>query len=147
LVARTQYNDVDWEVTIDHPAKTLNYSEVDGVYQTDTGPILLPDLSDKRLSGGRRLVECFDLAYAAFNAVGWAEFIVNVPTPVGNGINVNHYSKTRRIEPVTNSLVEVTGETQLAGWHVGAERGSRVDGAETGAVHATNRKQPIVEKS
>jgi hypothetical protein len=130
IVARTQYEDGDWDVTIDHPAKTLNYSEVDDVYQTDTGPILLPDLSPERLSRVRRLVECFDLAYAAFNSIGWAEFIINVPTPVGGGLSVNHYSKTRRIEPVTNSLIEVIGESSLADRHVGADRGSRVDGAE-----------------
>jgi hypothetical protein len=130
IVARTQYKDGDWDVTIDHPAKTLNYSEVDDVYQTDTGPILLPDLSSERLSRVRRLVECFDLAYAAFNSIGWAEFIINVPTPVGGGLSVNHYSKTRRIEPVTNSLIEVIGESSLADRHVGADRGSRVDGAE-----------------
>jgi hypothetical protein len=148
IVARTTYEDGDWEVTIDHPAKTLNYSERDGVYQTDTGPILLPDLSPERLRRGGRLVECFDLAYAAFNSTGWAEFIINVPTPVGAGLSVNHYSKTRRIEPVTNSLFEVTDELPLADRHVGADRGSRVDGAETiGTVHATSRKtQRVTEK-
>jgi hypothetical protein len=144
IVARTQYEDGDWEVTIDHPAKTLNYSERDGVYQTDTGPILLPDLSDERLSRGRWLVECFDLAYAAFNSIGWVELIMNVPTPVGNGITVNHYSKTRRIEPATNSLLEVVGETSLEERHVGADRGRRADAAElpvgsNGAVKVLQR--------
>ena len=142
IVARTLYEDGEWEVTIDHPAKTLNYSERDNVYQTDTGPILLPDLSAERLSRGRWLVECFDLAYAAFNSVGWAEFIINVPTPVGDGISVNHYSKTRRIEPVTNSLFEVVGETSLADRHVGADRGSRSTNlpvAEVGSFQPAER--------
>jgi hypothetical protein len=144
IVARTQYEDGDWEVTIDHPAKTLNYSERDGVYQTDTGPILLPDLSAERLRRSRWLVECFDLAYAAFNSIGWVELIINVPTPVGDGISVNHYSTTRRIEPVTNSLFEVIGEIPLAERHVGADRGSRVDAAElpigsNGAVKGLHR--------
>lgn len=136
------YEDGEWEVTIDHPAKTLNYSERDNVYQTDTGPILLPDLSAERLGGGRRLVECFDLAYAAFNSVGWAEFIINVPTPVGDGISVNHYSKTRRIEPVTNSLFEVVGEASLADRHVCADRGSRSTNlpvAEVGSFQPAER--------
>lgn len=131
IVARTQYEDGDWQVTIDYPVKTINYSAQDDVYQTDTGPILLPNLSAERLDRGRWLVECFDLAYAAFNSEGWAEFIINTPTPIGNGISVNHYSKVRRIEPVENSLIELVGEIPLTDRHVGADRGSRVGGSQT----------------
>jgi hypothetical protein len=143
LVARIQYDDGPWQVTIDHPVKTMNYSERDGVYQTDTGPILFPDLSAERLTRGGRLIDCFDLAYAAFNSAGWAEFIVNVPTPIGSGLSVNHYSKTRRIERTRNELMELIEERASTNWHVGAERGSlRVDGAKLAAKSngAVNRK-------
>jgi hypothetical protein len=107
LVSRTRYDDGGYRVTIEHPVKTINYSERDKLFQTDTGPLLLADLSPERLRRGARLVECFDLAYSAFNSPDWTEFVVNVPTPVGQGIRVDHYSLARRIEPVTNELVEV----------------------------------------
>jgi hypothetical protein len=128
IVARTEYDDGDFHVVIEHPVKTINYSELENVYQTDTGPILLPDLSTERLQRSQRLVECFDLAFAAFNCAQWAEFIVNVPTDIGGGVRVNHYSKTRRIEPVANSLVEVSAESPQ--WHVDKDRTLRVDGAK-----------------
>jgi hypothetical protein len=136
IVARTKYNEGDWQVTIEHPVKTINYSERENVYQTDTGPVLLPDLSLDRLARSNRLVECFDLAYAAFNSSGWAEFIVNLPTPVGAGISVNHYSKPRRIEPVENALFEVLSDSSQR--HVGSDRAIRVDGAELrGAINGS----------
>lgn len=110
LVSRTEYDDGDYHVVIDHPVKTINYSERENIFQTDTGPILLPDLSAQRLRRGERLVECFDLAYSAFNAANWAEFVINVPTSVGQDIAVNHYSKPRRIERVQNQLIEVVSD-------------------------------------
>ncbi|MEX0642640.1 MAG: hypothetical protein WD468_08055 [Pirellulales bacterium] len=148
IAARICYDDGPWRVTIDHPVKTINYSELDDVYQTDTGPILLPDLSPERLARGNRLIDCFDLAYEAFNSDNWAEFIINVPTQIGDQISVNHYSKTRRIEPTSNSLVEVVEESQPAGWHVGAERGSRVGaaGPHNGGNGFTRRSQLFREK-
>ncbi|MEX0642762.1 MAG: hypothetical protein WD468_08685 [Pirellulales bacterium] len=148
IVARIQYDDGPWCVTIDHPVKTINYSDVDGVYQTDTGPILLPDLSAERLARGTRLIECFDLAYAAFNTVEWVELIINTPTPIGAGLSVNHYSKTRRIEKARNSLFELTDELPSSTRHVGAERGSRVDGAEVPLPvnGARMARQPVRDK-
>jgi hypothetical protein len=136
IVARTKYTAGDWQVTLEHPVKTINYSERENVFQTDTGPVLLPDLSLDRLARSNRLVECFDLAYAAFNSAGWAEFIVNVPTPVGAEVSVNHYSKPRRIEPVENVLIEV--QTDSPQRQVGSERAMRVDGAELrGPINGT----------
>jgi hypothetical protein len=136
LVARTKYNDGEWSVSIEYPVKTINYSERENIFQTDTGPILLPDLSVDRLSRCNRLVECFDLAFAAFNSSDWAEFIINVPTPVGNDLSVNHYSKPRRIEPVENLLMELQSESVVR--QVGAERAIRLDGAELpSAIHGS----------
>jgi hypothetical protein len=108
--------------------KTINYSEEDSIFQTDTGPVLLPDLSAQRLATSSRLIECFDMAFAAFNSRGWTEYIVNVPTDIGGGMSVNHYSKVRRIEPVANSLFEVLAESPQ--WHVEKDRTVRIDGAQ-----------------
>lgn len=130
LVSRTEYNDGDYRVVIEHPVKTINYSEREHVFQTDTGPVLLPDLSQARLDRCNRLVECFDLAYSAFNSPDWAEFIVNVPTFVADGVTVNHYSRPRRIEPAVNSLIEVLDEVRIPGYGIVGDRIIRTDGAE-----------------
>lgn len=131
IVARTEYDDGDFRVRLDYPVKTINYSERDDVYQTDTGPILLPDLSAERLLRCERLVDCFDLSYSAFNSANWAEFIINVPTPVDGGMSVDHYSKTRRIEAVENCLIEVMDEDGPPQRHALAEeRMFQPDGAD-----------------
>jgi hypothetical protein len=103
LVARTEYDDGDYLVCIEHPIKTFNVSEREMVFQTDTGPILVPDFSPERKV--ERLVERFDLAYAAFNAPDWVEFVVNVPTALSENISVNHYAKARRLDGVRNSVI------------------------------------------
>lgn len=130
LISRTEYDDGDYHVILEHPVKTINYSEREHVFQTDTGPVLLPDLSRTRLEQIGRLVECFDLAFSAFNSPNWAEFIVNAPTLVGDGIAVDHYSRPRRIEPVTNSLIEVLEEQRMQPHGAIGDRLIRTDGAE-----------------
>lgn len=107
IVAHTEYTQGDYRVVIDQPVKTINYSEREGVYQTDTGPIIVPDLSPQRLARCERLVECFDLAFSTFNSENWVEFIINTKTPVADGVTVNHYSEPRRVEPAQNVLLEV----------------------------------------
>jgi hypothetical protein len=107
LACRIEYDEGDYHVCIDHPIKTMNVNEKDLIYQTDTGPILLPDLSAERLRQSERLIETLDLAYSAFNSPTWAEFIINVPTPVAEGVSVNHYSRTRRIENARNAIFEL----------------------------------------
>ena len=108
MVARLEYEEGGFHVRIDHPVKTINVSEVDGIFQTDTGPILLPDFS--RASEAEPFIDVFDLAYAAFNASDWAECIVRVPTPVAEGVSVNHYARSRRIDNMRNQLFEITGK-------------------------------------
>lgn len=109
LVSHTEYTEGDYHVAIAHPIKTINFAERDGVYQTDTGPLLLPDLSAERIEREENIIGCFNLAYSAFNAPDWAEFIVNVPTPLTAEIGSNHYSRSRRIEGVRNSVVRLEG--------------------------------------
>jgi hypothetical protein len=103
LVAQTEYSDGGYDVCITQPIKTFNVSERERVYQTDTGPLILPDFSEERKV--ERLVERFDLAYSAFNAPDWIEFVINAPIRLSDEINVNHYSQTRRIENVVNTIV------------------------------------------
>lgn len=107
LVSRTAYEDGDYRVVIEHPVKTMNYSNREQAYQTDTGPVLLPDLSTGRIERSSNLIECFDLAYSAFNSADWVEFIVNSPTRVTDEVEVDHYSRPRRIEHVRNQLISI----------------------------------------
>lgn len=107
LVSRTEYEEGNYRVMIEHPVKTMNFSHRENVYQTDTGPVLLPDLSAERIERVSNMIECFDLAYSAFNTVDWVEFIVNSPTRVADEVEVDHYSIPRRIAPVQNRLFSV----------------------------------------
>lgn len=93
LVARTAYQDDRYRVAIEYPIKTVNANERDWVFQPDTGPILLPDLSREpaELIGG------MELAYIAFNQLDWAEVVVRWPTVVADGVQVYHYSRAARI--------------------------------------------------
>jgi hypothetical protein len=109
LLARIEYDQGDYHICIDHPIKTINVNERDGIYQTDTGPILLPDLRTERMRSGARLVSAFDMAYAAFNGAGWAEFIINARTPLESGASVNHYSQARRIDGTRNQIIQIDG--------------------------------------
>lgn len=103
LVGRVEFSALDrYDVTLDFPIKTINASERDHIYQTDTGPILFPDFS----APFAHIMETFHLAYVAYNAPDWAEFIVRVPTPLTDAISVNHYSKAVRLE-TKNSIIRL----------------------------------------
>lgn len=91
-VARTEIETERYLATIDYPVKTMNVSERDGIYQTDTGPVLLPDLS--REPGD--LIEGFELAFSAFNSPAWTEFIVRTKQAIAKEISVYHYCKPVR---------------------------------------------------
>jgi hypothetical protein len=101
LVARTEYQISGHRIVLDYPIWTMNVSERYLTYQTDTGPVLYPDFKKP----GERLIERFWLAFSAFNAPNWIEFIVQKPTPVGNGISVNHYSEVVWIDDCLNSVI------------------------------------------
>lgn len=99
VVAQTEYCRDGYRVLLEYPVKTVNFSERERYYQVDTGPVLLPDAS-ARIEGCR-------LAYVAHNGPDWAEFVVNVPTALSDAIQVHHYSRVERIEPVSNRMIEV----------------------------------------
>jgi hypothetical protein len=94
LVAITTIESDHCTAVIEYPVKTINANERDMIYQTDTGPVLLPDLDCPFDSALTRL----ELAFAAFNCTAWAEFLVRVPTPVSSGANVYHYAKPVRLD-------------------------------------------------
>jgi hypothetical protein len=107
LVCQLEYNDGDHNVVIQHPVKTINVNRKYKYFQTDTGPILLPDLSPSRARKAKRQIELLDLAYVACNSASWAEFVINIPTPVTKGVTVNHYSRFRRIDNMKNLMMEI----------------------------------------
>ena len=93
LVGRTIIKEGRYTAVLEFPVKTMNASERDFIYQTDTGPILMPDFSREPDD----LIAGLEMAYVAFNCPDWAEFVVRVPTSVGEGIEVYHYSKFVRL--------------------------------------------------
>lgn len=94
LVARTVIEAGRYSAMLEYPVKTMNASERDFIYQTDTGPVLFPDFR----RGPDEFIRGLELAYVAFNSPDWAEFVVRVPTSVGDGIEVYHYSKFVRLD-------------------------------------------------
>ena len=108
LVAQTEIETERYEVVLDYPVKTINANERNGIYQTDTGPVLLPDFErdwDEMLDG-------LNLAFSAFNCGDWIEFLVRQPTPITDKINVWHYSQPRRFDCV-NRLYQLVPSPEL----------------------------------
>ncbi|MBV7335609.1 hypothetical protein KFU94_46665 [Chloroflexi bacterium TSY] len=93
-----------YDVTIDFPIKTMNANERDNIYQPDTGPVLFPDFDYPH----ELLIETFHLAFVAFNQPHWAEFILQVPTPLNDQLSVNHYDRVVGVES-HNNIFRVTG--------------------------------------
>lgn len=114
LVAQTEIRNSASRLSaiIEYPVKTMNTcrrieqqrpeeNRKGEIYQVDTGPILFPDLSGKR----ERLVDGLALAFVAFNARNFADFVIEVPTsarPPGtdaaNDLQVYHYSERLTLE-------------------------------------------------
>ena len=90
--------------TIECPVKTMNVSLKDRLYQVDTGPVALPDLS-KRYD---EPLDALRLAFVAFNAPDFADFVVEQPTPVvEDGVErcrIHHYSSPIS-QPARNVLL------------------------------------------
>jgi len=103
LVARTELENGRYRAVIEYPIKTINANERDNIYQTDTGPILFPDLS----RDPKNLIEGIELAFSAFNCANWIEFILRVPTDVGDGVKVYHYNQPLRCEGVKNQVLRL----------------------------------------
>ena len=94
IVSQTELSnrELGLRATIECPVKTMNVSIKDRLYQIDTGPIALPDLS-KRYD---EPLDALRLAFMAFNAPDFADFVVEQPTPVveagAEKCQIYHYS-------------------------------------------------------
>ncbi|MDP6553518.1 MAG: hypothetical protein QGG71_02565 [Pirellulaceae bacterium] len=94
LVACSTIHSARCTAVIEYPIKTINANERDMIYQTDTGPVLLPDLDGPAESMLSRL----EMAFAAFNSPDWIEFLVRVSTTIASGANVYHYATPVRLD-------------------------------------------------
>jgi hypothetical protein len=103
MVATTTIRHGRYEATIEYPVKTMNANEREWVYQSDTGPVLFPDLD----APPEALHERLDTAFEAHNAPGWAQFIVRRPTTLADGIEVYHYDVSIRVDDVENVIYRV----------------------------------------
>ena len=95
---------------LEFPIKTMNANERDWVYQTDTGPVLFPDLMaepDDLLSG-------MELAFVALNSPDWADFVVRTRVKLAPDIAVYHYASPVRIDAIRTNLftIPLEGEAQ-----------------------------------
>lgn len=113
IVAQTEIWDADTQLRaiIEYPVKTLNTRLDPLKYQVDTGPVAFPDLGKNYDYNVERL----SLAFVAFNAPHFADFILECPTPVlddgseGEEITrVHHYSRPISLE-AKNRVYAVRG--------------------------------------
>ena len=93
---------------LEFPVKTMNANERDWIYQTDTGPVLFPDLlrEPEDLLGG------MEVAFVALNSPDWADFIVRRRTLVTPDIDVFHYSTPVRLDGVRNEIFAIPAESR-----------------------------------
>ena len=89
---------------IECPVKTMNISLENRLYQVDTGPVAYPALAKVC----EPEIDCLSLAFIAFNAPGFADFVVEQPTPImADGVETAqtyHYSAPFSL-PATNSVL------------------------------------------
>ena len=102
LVAVTEIESDRYRVVLQYPVKSINASERDKMFQTDTGPVLLPNLSCEP----EEMIDGLELAFSAFNSAMWIEFLVRCPMPIADGVSVWHYSQSRRFD-CKNRIVRV----------------------------------------
>jgi len=94
LNARTTLENDRYKAVIEYPVKTMNANERDNIYQTDTGPVLFPDLTCEP----EGMLTHLELAFTAFNVPDWIEVLVRVPTQVNDDVDVYHFSKSIRLD-------------------------------------------------
>jgi len=106
IVTQTELHNADTglRAIIECPCKTMNISQSKRMYQVDTGPVALPDLT-------RRYdpqIESLSLAFIAFNAPDIAHFVADAPTPIPGAAravaSVHHYSKLSNL-PARNCVL------------------------------------------
>lgn len=108
IVAQTEISNSETGLLaiIEYPVKTMNISVPKQMYQVDTGPVALPDLS-KRFD---QRIDCLSPAFVAFNAPHFADFVVEQPTTIEldnpGGTQTYHYSNPISL-PAANRLLAV----------------------------------------
>lgn len=80
LVGQTELSSPDGglRAIIEFPVKTMNIDDPRDLYQVDTGPVMLPDLSRRY----ERAVDAMRPAYLAFNVPHFTDFVVETVTPI-----------------------------------------------------------------
>ena len=104
IVSQTEIwnGEIGLRAIIECPVKTMNTHREKDLYQVDTGPVALPDLSERH----ERQVDGIRLAFLVFNAPDFADFVIEAPTMVGTegeGCQIHHYSQ----------LLSLTAENRL----------------------------------
>ena len=108
IVSRTTIRNPETKLRaiIECPVKTMNISLDKKMYQVDTGPIAYPDLAKP----ADPLIECIRLAFVAFNAPHFADFVIEQPTPViedgEERCKIFHYSNPISL-PAENQLLAI----------------------------------------
>jgi len=108
LVAIVHLESDRYTAALEFPVKTMNANERDWVYQTDTGPVLLPDLTVPP----EGLLAGMEAAFVALNAPDWADFIVRTRTSVAPDVDVYHYSTPIRLDDIRTDLYAIPVEAQ-----------------------------------
>ena len=94
IVSRTEIANPETKLRaiIECPVKTMNIAHPGKIYQVDTGPVAFADLSRR----AEPLIDCLSLAFIAFNAPHFADFVIEQPTAVREGgkelCRIHHYS-------------------------------------------------------
>jgi hypothetical protein len=108
IVSQTEiaHADTGLRATIECPVKTMNIGIDKRMYQVDTGPVAFPDLTKRH----EPPIDCLQLAFLAFNAPDFADFVVEQPTPVVEDAmekcKIHHYSSPFSL-PAKNALLAV----------------------------------------
>jgi hypothetical protein len=103
LVGRTEITSSDGKLKalLEFPIKTMNVNDIRMIYQVDTGPLPFPELD----RGADRHIDRFELAFVAYNALGFADFVIQTETPVSGAAKTYHYSDIRSV-PARNCVVQ-----------------------------------------
>ena len=102
LVSQTEFSLPDGlDVFLEYPVKVINASKREMFYQIDTGPVLVPDLT---AFNEIHPISLLRLAFMAHNTMGCTEMLMNVPTAIGDGISVNHFSRVMKVRAVNRMI-------------------------------------------
>ena len=106
IVAQTEIwnEDTGLRAVLEFPVKTLNTHRANDLYQVDSGPVALPDLTVRY----EPPVEALRLAFVAFNAPHFADFVIEARTPVAGAAEVYHFSELLTL-PAENRLYALDG--------------------------------------